>query len=510
MKIFDKISDRKTACLISVVLTAASAALLLYRGLVFIPLAFLLILLILAKKSRRIYSAAALLCALLCTLGSGFAAESPALAANGLLLLAALALLAAGLRLIALGGGGDAVTWFILEETQTRRGYFACLCVLSALFSAVPPFSCSIGPGLLRRAGRRMGISPEKAATLAAMTAAVISGSVLMLTLYPEILVSVRAGLDAAGGTDVPEYSFLLSSFRFLYFPMAAAVVILMSVFKLRDMGGILRAEREARKTCDPQTLRVKPDKKARRQGMLLAAGPTALALAAVAAGIELGLAVPTAALCGAGLFLLSTLLILALQKKGEVFRGVELKESLAELPADLVSAAVAIACYALAANGGIYAALASVFTEELSMLPMALLAFLLSGLAAFLSGSSFVAMTLLLPAVIPTGWFISESAIYYTMATGAVISGAMAGVLLAPHAPVNLFASVFSGCSHGSHMRRQAVYVLFCAVCAYAFGFLPISIGFTSPFGLLITVAGTYAFYETISKSPDAVKRGK
>ena len=83
-----------------------------------------------------------------------------------------------------------------------------------------------------------------------------------------------------------------------------------------------------------------------------------------------------------------------------------------------------------------------------------------------------------------------------------------MAGILLSPVAMVNIVSAAATGCDYASHMRSQSIYVVLCAGVSIFLGYMPLSGGLKTAFGMVMVAVFTYALYDTIGKKPDQVNR--
>lgn len=414
-----------------------------------------------------------------------------------LIRLSAVLLLASGARLMLLNGAGAAVLGAVLRGTKTRRGFMAGICLTAAALGFAPELGASAG-AFYRSAGERLGVSPEKMAFLANASSALSSCTLYFAVWSAAALPYVRLGLDAAGGTGIPEGDFLKTAIPFLYFPLSLLVVLVMSAAKLQDMGALLKAERKARQSFDAEAL--KREAAAFQSGYLPFVLPGTGMLVVAAMVLATWRDPVWAALAGSGaLFLCSAVLLQ--RRKREIWR--EMRKIL--LPVGMVLLAILVSTLLSRADLSKLAAPIAGAVPTWA-LPMVILS--VSLLASLISGSGMAALSVTLPLAIPAGWFAMREAIYYTMCTAAALSGAIAGTMLAPHAPAFVCGATFSGCRTTAHLCTQGEYVLFCVLCACVFGYLPVALGFTTPFGLLVTAAGTYAVYDILSKSPDVRTR--
>lgn len=133
---------------------------------------------------------------------------------------------------------------------------------------------------------------------------------------------------------------------------------------------------------------------------------------------------------------------------------------------------------------------------------------FLLSGMIAFATGSSFSTMAIVIPIAAPLAWHLTgpgtgiegelmESIRYATLA--AVLSGAVFGDHCSPISDTTIMSSMASASDHVDHVRTQTPYALLCAAVAAGAGFIPAGFGvsplITLPVGMGILAAVLYVF---------------
>ncbi len=128
---------------------------------------------------------------------------------------------------------------------------------------------------------------------------------------------------------------------------------------------------------------------------------------------------------------------------------------------------------------------------------------FVLAGLVAFSTGSSWSTMALVYPLIIPATWQICMNSgldtpeamgIFYNVVS-AVLAGSVLGDHCSPISDTTILSSLASGCNHIDHVRTQIPYALtvggvsvVCGTMFTALGLSPI-LGFLVSFGVLILI---------------------
>jgi Na+/H+ antiporter NhaC len=120
--------------------------------------------------------------------------------------------------------------------------------------------------------------------------------------------------------------------------------------------------------------------------------------------------------------------------------------------------------------------------TLDSLLFPLALpvILFLLSGLIAFSTGSSWSTMSILLPLVVGLSFTLGEQTDAITghmlmiLSIGAVLEGSIFGDHCSPISDTTVLSSVASASDHIDHVRTQGPYAAFVMVVAIVVGYLP------------------------------------
>jgi Na+/H+ antiporter NhaC len=124
------------------------------------------------------------------------------------------------------------------------------------------------------------------------------------------------------------------------------------------------------------------------------------------------------------------------------------------------------------------------------------LLTFLLAGLVAFSTGSSWGTMAILYPIMLPAAWKLAQEAgmsheqglaIFHNVVS-CVLAGSVLGDHCSPISDTTILSSLASGCNHISHVRTQMPYALTVGSFAILFGTIPVAFGM--PFWLTYVLA--------------------
>ena len=142
---------------------------------------------------------------------------------------------------------------------------------------------------------------------------------------------------------------------------------------------------------------------------------------------------------------------------------------------------------------------LVAVFLDVLSPTLLPTLTFLVAGVMAFATGTSWATMAVLMPLVIPLANALATNAgLAPTTAdpilmgvVGAVLAGAVFGDHCSPISDTTVLSSMASACDHLDHVKTQLPYALSAAGIAIFLGILPTSFGVPPWIALVAGTAG-------------------
>ena len=130
---------------------------------------------------------------------------------------------------------------------------------------------------------------------------------------------------------------------------------------------------------------------------------------------------------------------------------------------------------------------LTSLFTGNISENWIPTITFILAGLVAFSTGSSWGTMAILYPLILPTTWSICQAAglttpeamevIYHV--TAIVLAGSVFGDHCSPISDTTILSSLASGCNHIEHVRTQLPYALVSGGVSIITSLILVNIGF-------------------------------
>ena len=140
-------------------------------------------------------------------------------------------------------------------------------------------------------------------------------------------------------------------------------------------------------------------------------------------------------------------------------------------------------------------------------------LVFVLAGIVAFSTGTSWGTMGIMVPLVIPLaysqlaiGGQVSMDSPIFLCCLGSVLAGAIFGDHCSPISDTTVLSSQASGCDHVAHVRTQLPYALLVGFVAIALGTLPIGYGINVwlmlPAGVVLLFVFLFLFGKRVNVS--------
>jgi Na+/H+ antiporter NhaC len=135
------------------------------------------------------------------------------------------------------------------------------------------------------------------------------------------------------------------------------------------------------------------------------------------------------------------------------------------------------------------------------------LVIYLLAGVTAFATGTSWGAMAILVPTTGPLAYQIGGPEILF-LSMAAILDGAIFGDHCSPISDTTLMSSIASSCDHLDHVRTQMPYALVCMVIALICGYFAIGVGLSPwvayPAGVGAILAILFMVGKPIPDSPE------
>lgn len=420
------------------------------------------------------------------------------------------------------GGMRGIVDWIITGADSAKRGQLAVWSLGLLIF--FDDYSNTLVVGNTSRSiTDRLRISREKLAYIVDSTAAPLATVALVTTWIGYQVSLIGDAIAALDGIEMSAYSIFLNSILYSFYPFMAIWLVFLVITTGREFGPMLVAERRARSTgvtAPPVKSTVGQDDEAAiamKQGLPPRAMNALIPVATMIVGILVGLyltgegetigeivgsANSYRALMWASLAAALTAIVMTAAQRlltldeivdawvsGARFTFIAmmilvLAWSMSEISRDLHTADFLIASLG----------------DSLPAAALPTIVFVLAAFTAFSTGSSWGAMGILLPLVLPLCWAVMSSQglategeyfILYASVSG-VLAGAVWGDHCSPISDTTVLSSLSAGCDHIEHVRTQLPYAMLAGATALGFGTLPISFGAPWWAGMLLAAVAT------------------
>lgn len=423
-------------------------------------------------------------------------------------------LLAAMVGTLESGGGMRVLIERVSARIKTRRGAQTMIATSGlAVFFDDYANTLLLG-GTMRSTADRYKLSRQKLAYFVDSTAAPVAGIALISTWTAIEISYISDGL-ASSGIDDPQAAFamFLRSIPYRFYPWLALIMVFSVAILQRDFGPMLKSEIEADKelsgSSKPLGDKCQDDS---RHLWIAAVLPVLLCLITVltvltitgtntladsqAISDEDGLIKRIGQILGNGDSFLALMVGGATGLSSAVLLHAVMGTSLkicvqgSIKGARQILPAMLILWFAWALSGmtekdgldtGGY--LASLLSNQLPIFLLPSVVFILAGVMAFSTGTSWGTMGILTPLSVGLSIQMSgepdqlDSSIVLATA-GSVLAGAIFGDHCSPISDTTVFASRASGCDHISHVRTQMPYAILVGILSVVFGTLPAAVG--------------------------------
>jgi Na+/H+ antiporter NhaC len=351
----------------------------------------------------------------------------------------------------------------------------------------------------------QLNISREKLAYIVDSTAAPVVSIALITTWIGYEVSLIDAALQGITELEeVPAYEIFLQSIPYSFYPILAIVFVFMVAVTGRDMGPMYTAELRARKgdvfsagddgadAASEDTLEPKPDVPPRPVNAFI---PIIVLVVALLGGLYatgegdtireiIGDANPYKAMMWASFIGALTAAamsigqrILTTHETVDAWYG-GARATLFGMIVLVLAWAMADVTTALNAKGY----LISILGESMPAAWVPAAVFVLAGVTAFATGTSWGTMGILVPLVVPLAWAVmsvngmteaGDMHILYS-SVSCVLAGAVWGDHCSPISDTTVLSSIASGCNHIEHVRTQLPYALLVGLVAIVIGTVP------------------------------------
>ncbi|MFT5142920.1 MAG: Na+/H+ antiporter NhaC [Rhodothermales bacterium] len=430
------------------------------------------------------------------------------------------------------GGMQGIVNRIVVWASNPKRGQLATAGLGLAIFFDDYANTLVVG-NTMRPVTDRLRISREKLAYIVDSTAAPVACLAFVTTW-----IGYEVGLIGAVLATIPEitmspYGMFLASIPYSFYPILAVFFVFAVSWSGRDFGPMWHAEVRARTTgevlgpdaqidqeaTEGKDVQPNPDKPMR---MINAVLPVAVLIGGVLVGLYvtgegdnlrdiIGSADSYTALLWASLL---SVLVAGLLSVGQ--RILTLAQTVEAWYAGLKSMMFAMIILVLAwslseVTQTLFTAeyLVSILGDSLSPHLVPILVFILAAGTAFATGSSWGAMGILFPLVVPLAWAVMTingltgpedfHILYSTIA--CVLAGSVWGDHCSPISDTTILSSMASGSDHIDHVRTQLPYALLVGGAAMLIGTIPAGYGLPWWVSILLAAGVLVAFLRFVGK---------
>lgn len=420
------------------------------------------------------------------------------------------------------GGMQGIVNRISRRATDPRSGQLATWFLGIAIFFDDYSNTLLVG-NTMRPVTDKLRISREKLSYLVDSTAAPVAAIAFITTWIGAELGYIQDGIQNIDGLDENPYNVFINSLQYSFYPILTLFFMLFLIWQRKDFGPMLQAEKQARSrdSNDPGQLHQTNSLEdfAQKEG-ITASGRFALIPVLVVVFVTIAglfytgynaevwhdsslpfLRRVSAVIGNANSYLallwgsFSGVLVASVMSLGG--KKLKLEEVVEALMAGFKTMMGAILILVLAWS-------LATLTQELhtadfitgKLLAMNLapqwlpvLTFLLGGIVAFSTGSSWGTMAILYPLMLPAAWRLCQEAgmdyeqslsIFHNVVS-CVLAGAVLGDHCSPISDTTILSSLASGANHIQHVRTQLPYALTVGGAAILFGTIPAAFGIST-----------------------------
>ena len=351
----------------------------------------------------------------------------------------------------------------------------------------------------------RLRISREKLAYLVDSTAAPIAGIAFASTWVGYEVSVIGDTVEQIPSLDVTPYLLFIQSIPYSFYPIITLFTVFAIAYSGRDFGPMYRAELAARqkksaaRLSDDEESTAVPDVRRTERASSALVPIIVVVITLLSSLIITGEGDTLQAIVGSAdsylALMWASLLGVLVAAAITLARGILTLEQLVDAWASGVGTTLfAVIVLALAWTlADIIQELrtaqyiVSAVGENLPLFLLPTLSFVLSGVVAFTTGTSWGTMGIMMPLVLPLSWTllagsaeidaVGDLPLFYGTVAG-VLSGAIWGDHCSPISDTTILASLASECHHIEHVRTQLPYAMASGVCAVLFGTLPLGLG--------------------------------
>ncbi len=434
------------------------------------------------------------------------------------------------------GGMQGVVNHMVKWATSPKRGQLSVVFMGFAIFFDDYANSLVVG-NTMRPVTDSLRISREKLAYIVDSTSAPVACLALVTTWIGYEVGLIGTAVNEIPGLTASAYSIFLNTILYSFYPLLALVFVWMVAWTGRDFGPMYKAEVRARTTGAVLGPDASVDEEASqgahatpKEGkpqrpvnailpVLVLVGGVLVSLFVTGEGDNIrdiiGSADSYTALMYASLLGALTAGLLAVSQ-----RILTIEETVeawyAGLRSMMFAMIILVLAWSLSATTEVLGTadfLVDALGDSLKPGLVPAVVFLISAATAFATGSSWGAMGILIPLVVPLTWAVlakngmtdgSSYPILYS-AISCVLAGSVWGDHCSPISDTTILSSMASGSDHMDHVRTQLPYALSVGVIALLVGTIPTGFGVPWWISLILGIAICYALIRFVGKPVEA-----
>tara|TARA_R110002050_G_scaffold300621_3_gene471040 strand:+ start:15648 stop:17537 length:1890 start_codon:yes stop_codon:yes gene_type:complete len=395
----------------------------------------------------------------------------------------------------------------------------------------------------MRPVADRLLISREKLAYLVDSTAAPVAAIAFVTTWIGAELGYIETGMSHLPELNVSPYSVLLTSLQYAFYPIFTLCFMLMLILKKRDFGPMLKAELRARNSNEEtEFIHKVNDEFEAKEGVRPMSYNAVIPIMIVIIGAIWGMWVTginstdPLALQDVGFFRKLSIVIgnsdsftaliwsslgglvaaVVLTVSQKIMRLEETIESgLGGFKTMMPAMIILILAWALAGitqdmHTAIF--LQGLWSDSLSPIFIPAVVFILSGMVAFSTGSSWGTMAILYPLLLPASYHVAiaggmgheEAMIVFYNVVSVILAGAVFGDHVSPISDTTILSSLATSCNHLNHVKTQMPYAITVGLVAIIAGSIPAAMGVSSLITFPVGLGILYAIVHFLGKETD------
>ncbi|MBT8047217.1 MAG: Na+/H+ antiporter NhaC family protein [Xanthomonadales bacterium] len=387
-----------------------------------------------------------------------------------------------------------------------------------------------------------MKVSRAKLAYIVDSTAAPVATVALVTTWIGTQVGLIGEAISTIPDLDAEAYLLFLASIPYSFYPLLAVAFVFMVAASGRDFGPMAKAEATAR-LADAETLHhlqsavaadCEPIKavKGKPQRAINAVLPIAMLIFGVMGGLYVtgkagvgldgaslkdivGAADSYKSLMWGSMIGMMTAVVMTLAQRIMSLEEVvnAWYKGLRTMFYAMIILVLAWALSGIATEMRTADYLVSILGDTLPAQLVPVIVFVLAAFTAFATGSSWGAMGILIPLIIPLTWAVMKSSgfagpddmhILYSSIAG-VLAGSVWGDHCSPISDTTILSSMASGCDHIEHVRTQMPYAILVAAVSIVICLVPVAYGLPWWAGLALSLALLFLILQIAGRNPPA-----